>query len=136
MNIVIDHLVAKKGSGCGRPVEKIGCLGQAGGHAGQVRGGVGIADKLFRRFDLVVDAVQAGGYGGCKGQIGVGIGAGQAIFRAEGLLVSDDAKTGGAVVTAPGDAGRGKRLGTVAFVRVDGGRVKQKELAAQRQQTA
>ena len=72
--------------------------------------GIGIAREERGWFDLVGDAVEAGGQGCGEAEVGVAVGSGNAALDSEARTFSHHSKADGAVVVAPCKAGGRPRL--------------------------
>src|SRR6266849_9001172 len=95
----------------------------------QIARSVHVAFEGRRRLDAMLDPVEASGDGCRECEIGIRVRAWGATLDAQRWTVTDDAKTGGAIVVAPRDSSRRERPRDVAFVRRGIRRIKREKLA-------
>ena len=132
VEVVVDHLVAEGRARDRRLAEQLRRLAQRRRqlvHAG----GVGVAGQRLGQLQFVLDAVEAAGDDRGDAEVRVDVAAGHAVLDPQRRAVADDAQRAGAVVDAPGDAGRREAALREPLVGVDGRRVEQRELAQRRE---
>src|SRR5262249_36907835 len=106
MAVVLDDLLPEGALGEFTRFECVDGLGKGVRHARQRLGCVDVALEAGGRLDPVRDAVEARGECRGEGEVGVAVGARDAAFDAHARAFADHAEAGGAVVVAPGEAGR------------------------------
>src|SRR5262249_31775796 len=129
MEIVLDHVLAEHTAGPVALRESMNRLMERAGHVRQILRRVHVAFECRRRLDAMLDSVESRGDRRGEREIRIRIRAGRAAFDAQRLSVSNDPKSGGAVVDAPRHASRGERSGYVSLVGRGIRCVKRKQLA-------